>query len=93
MLSYFARRLLVMIPTLLVISLISFIIIQLPPGDYLTMYIRSLEASGKKVDQAEVDRALKQTMAEMAGGGGKRKRRKKRNRNRSSGKPIRPPGN
>ena len=33
MLAYIVRRLLVMIPTLLAISAISFIIIELPPGD------------------------------------------------------------
>ena len=35
-------RLLVMIPTLFVISVISFIIIQLPPGDYITRYMDAL---------------------------------------------------
>lgn len=35
MLAYIARRILAMIPMLLVISFVSFIIIQLPPGDYL----------------------------------------------------------
>ncbi|MDX1711207.1 MAG: ABC transporter permease, partial [Rhodovibrionaceae bacterium] len=35
MLRYLAHRLLMMVPTLLVISAIVFTIIQLPPGDYL----------------------------------------------------------
>jgi peptide/nickel transport system permease protein len=35
MLAYFVRRLVAMIPMLLVISFVSFIIIQLPPGDFL----------------------------------------------------------
>lgn len=35
-----------MIPTLLAISVISFVIIQLPPGDFVTTYLRSLEAAG-----------------------------------------------
>ena len=35
MLGYVVRRLLMMIPTLVAISAIVFIIIQLPPGDYL----------------------------------------------------------
>ena len=35
MLRYTLRRMLIMIPTLLVISFITFVIIQLPPGDFL----------------------------------------------------------
>lgn len=52
MLQYIARRLLYMIPTLFVISLISFAIIQLPPGDYLTVYVAELAAQGEDVDDA-----------------------------------------
>lgn len=47
MLTYLARRLLLMIPTLLVISLLIFIIIKLPPGDYLTNQIAELRAQEK----------------------------------------------
>ena len=36
MLSYIARRILIMIPTLLVISFVTFSIIKLPPGDFLS---------------------------------------------------------
>jgi peptide/nickel transport system permease protein len=52
MLQYAARRILILIPTLFAISVISFIIIQLPPGDYLTSYISQLAASGETVDQS-----------------------------------------
>jgi len=52
MFSYIARRILYMIPTLLVISVISFTLIQLPPGDYLTSYIAQLTESGETVDEA-----------------------------------------
>lgn len=38
-----------MIPTLLVISFIVFVIIQLPPGDYLETYIAELESQGESV--------------------------------------------
>jgi peptide/nickel transport system permease protein len=55
MLSYIIRRLLIMIPTLVAISIISFTIIQLPPGDFLTTYVAQREASGESVDQAEVE--------------------------------------
>jgi peptide/nickel transport system permease protein len=47
MLSYIIKRLLRMIPQLFLISLLAFIIIQLPPGDYLTEYINRLRASGQ----------------------------------------------
>ena len=53
MLGYIIRRVLLMIPTLLIISIISFIIIQLPPGDFLTVYIARLEAEGAFVDEGE----------------------------------------
>jgi peptide/nickel transport system permease protein len=50
MLSYIARRILVMIPTLLAISFISFAIIQLPPGDYLTTMVNELRSRGESLD-------------------------------------------
>jgi peptide/nickel transport system permease protein len=50
-LTYIAHRFLVMIPTLLGISLLTFVIIQLPPGDYLTTYMAELEAQGEAADE------------------------------------------
>ncbi len=41
--------------TLSVISLLVFIIIQLPPGDYLTTYIEDLKAQGEVVDPKKID--------------------------------------
>ena len=35
MIGYLAHRIMLMVPTLIGISLITFIIIQLPPGDFL----------------------------------------------------------
>lgn len=55
MLEYIGRRLLLLIPTVILISIISFIIIQLPPGDFLTSYIMTLESAGQLVDQALID--------------------------------------
>ncbi|MDD3473017.1 MAG: ABC transporter permease [Syntrophaceae bacterium] len=55
MIAYIIRRILIMIPTLIAISIISFIIIQLPPGDFLTTYVSQLSASGETVDQAELE--------------------------------------
>lgn len=43
MTTYILRRFLIAIPTLILISIIAFIIIQLPPGDYLDYRIAQLE--------------------------------------------------
>ena len=43
MLNYIIRRILIAIPTLIAISMIAFVIIQLPPGDYLDQKIAQLE--------------------------------------------------
>jgi peptide/nickel transport system permease protein len=59
MLMYILRRIGIMIPTLIVISMVSFVIIQLPPGDYLTSYVAGLRQMGDNVDQDEID-SLKQ---------------------------------
>jgi peptide/nickel transport system permease protein len=40
-----------MIPLLLIISIISFALIQLPPGDYLSSYIAQLEQSNREVSR------------------------------------------
>ena len=55
MLTYIVRRLFIMIPTLFLISVISFFIIQLPPGDYLTTYIANLAQTGESVDEARIE--------------------------------------
>jgi len=54
MLNYTIRRVLMMIPTLVAISVIVFIIIRLPPGDYLSTYIAELEAQGEAVDPQKI---------------------------------------
>ena len=54
MLEYILRRVLTMIPTLLVISLLVFVIIQLPPGDYLESYIAELQSQGESVDEQKI---------------------------------------
>jgi peptide/nickel transport system permease protein len=46
MLNYVARRILLMIPTLLVISLLVYLIIDLPPGDCVTSQIDELLSRG-----------------------------------------------
>jgi peptide/nickel transport system permease protein len=59
MLQFIVRRVLMMIPTLFAISIVTFIIIQLPPGDFFTTYISNLAAMGESVDQTAVQ-AIKQ---------------------------------
>ncbi len=56
MLRYLAHRLLVMIPTLLAISFIIFVVIKLPPGDFLSTLIEEKLASGEATDLKEVER-------------------------------------
>lgn len=46
MIKFIARRLLFTIPTLFIISMIVFIVIDLPPGDFLSVEIAELEAQG-----------------------------------------------
>ena len=45
-----------MIMTLWIISIISFVVIQLPPGDYLTTLAINLEESGYPVEEAMLER-------------------------------------
>ncbi len=51
MLLFIAKRLLWMVPSLVVVSFLAFVLIQLPPGDYVTSYIATLAASNEVVDQ------------------------------------------
>jgi peptide/nickel transport system permease protein len=52
MIQFTLRRILYMMPTLIIVSILSFAIIQLPPGDYLTSYVTTLRATGETVDEA-----------------------------------------
>ena len=54
MLGYILRRIVYMVPTLFGISLIAFLIIQLPPGDYLTSMVANMESSGQTVDPNQI---------------------------------------
>jgi peptide/nickel transport system permease protein len=55
MLGYILKRVFYMIPTLFVISAISFMVIELPPGDFVTSYVAQLESSGGYVSEAQVE--------------------------------------
>ena len=54
MLRYVVQRLGIMVPTLLVISFLVFVVIQAPPGDYLSVYIAELQSQGAAVDPAKI---------------------------------------
>ena len=54
MLGYIARRLLLFVPTLLLVSLVVFWLIQLPPGDYVSSVIAVLEQGGQQVDEQTI---------------------------------------
>jgi peptide/nickel transport system permease protein len=55
MFRYIIWRILVMIPTLVLISMLIFTIIELPPGDYFESYIEQLKAMGEKADLQEIE--------------------------------------
>ena len=54
MVKYFVQRLLYMVILLVAVSMVSFLIIQLPPGDYITSLIAQLSARGEEVDEARI---------------------------------------
>ncbi len=55
MLAYLARRLILALLTIWAISVLSFVIIQLPPGDYITSYVAQMSSSGGYVSEQEVE--------------------------------------
>ena len=59
MLAYIIRRLFAGLLTIWAASILSFLVIQLPPGDYVTAYVANLQASGTTVG-AEEAAALRQ---------------------------------
>ena len=54
MILYILKRILLTIPTIMVISLISFTIIQLPPGSWLDTHVARLMEQGEQIDEAEI---------------------------------------
>jgi peptide/nickel transport system permease protein len=54
-LRYIVQRVLLMIPTLVAISILTFVIIQLPPGNYLDTLIAELKAAGETADLQKVE--------------------------------------
>ncbi len=54
MFALILRRILWAVPTLFIISIVSFVIIQLPPGDYLTSLIAAMEEAGERVTAEDI---------------------------------------
>jgi peptide/nickel transport system permease protein len=53
MFAYLVRRLFYAILTVWAVSVVSFVIIQLPPGDYVTAYLAQLSIQGSSLGMAE----------------------------------------
>ncbi len=60
MITFIVRRLLAMIPTLFLVSILTFIIIELPPGDFMTQLAANVGTSGSSMDQAAVENLRRQ---------------------------------
>ncbi len=56
---FIARRLAFMVPTLLVNSILTFVIIQLPPGDYINTKLMQLEEQGTTANLADMEQLRK----------------------------------
>lgn len=55
MATFILRRMLYMIVTLIAISIMTFIIIQLPPGDFVTSMVAQLNLQGTAVDEGAME--------------------------------------
>ncbi|MDE0229948.1 MAG: ABC transporter permease [Spirochaetaceae bacterium] len=56
MLEFIVRRSITLIPILVLISVVSFVIIELPPGDWIDVRLATLRDSGIELDEEEADR-------------------------------------
>ncbi len=54
MLQFILRRVVYTIPTLIMISIVSFVLIQLPPGDFLESYAATLSAQGEGINSDQL---------------------------------------
>jgi peptide/nickel transport system permease protein len=55
MIAYIVRRFILAIITIFAITILSFLIIQLPPGDYVTSYVATMSAGGNQVTEADAE--------------------------------------
>lgn len=53
--TYILKRILWMVPFLFAVSIVAFLLIQAPPGDYLTTYVAKLAETNEALDQAALD--------------------------------------
>ncbi len=65
MIAYVGRRILIMIPTLIAISIISFIVIELPPGDMADAYVGQLEDMRDRVGSKEAEEMVANVRAQL----------------------------
>ena len=54
--SYLLGRAVYALVAIFIISVVSFVLIQAPPGDYLTSQLTRLQASGRRLDDATVEK-------------------------------------
>lgn len=54
MLRYIGRRMFIAVPLLIAVSIISFVVIQLPPGSFIDTYIQNLEAQGLLIGEGQI---------------------------------------
>ena len=52
--SYIIRRLLIMVPTVALIAVLTFVVVELPPGDYASRVADAMEQRGENVDMEYV---------------------------------------
>jgi ABC-type dipeptide/oligopeptide/nickel transport system permease component/ABC-type transport system substrate-binding protein len=52
---YIGRRVALMAPTLLIVSVVAFVVIQLPPGNYLDQYVMRLQEQGDAVSERRLE--------------------------------------
>ena len=60
MIAFILRRVVLIIPLLFLISVISFVIILLPPGSYVETYVRNLEETGYVIDEGQIEALYRQ---------------------------------
>ena len=60
MVSFIIRRILVLVPTIIIISILAYIVIELPPGDYVTNYMMVLQQTqGRDLSEAMLENLRK----------------------------------
>ncbi len=55
MLSYIFRRVFWSVPSLIAVSIVAFIIIQLPPGDWVTSYVAERRSQGETLSEEDIE--------------------------------------